>query len=204
MTTIDGPLGDRLAEPARKIATQTATTFVLLSPDRRVEAAMLPMLAYMADRLNAERYGYRISRGDLYARKTGPVVLEMAWLVDGTTSYPGWSDMVRTQDGQATLLRPVDDDYLDELSVATVDTINSTWRTFGHMTADEFRVWAGGPDGLPEWKPDGIIPLQAMMEAAGMTPEIAAQCVEEERFHEGVETTFREANLGLDHGTLPR
>lgn len=204
MTILEGPLAEKLAEPARKTVTQIAATFILLSPERRVAADMLPMLAYMADRLNAGRYGYRISRDRPYAGENGPRLVEMTWLIQGAIQYPGWEEMIAIRNGDATLLRPVDDDCLDELSVATVETINDTWRTFGHMTAEEFRTWAGGPDGLPEWKPNGVITFQAMLEATGMTPETAAHYVEEERIHQGVQATIQEAELSLDHGTLSR
>lgn len=195
--------GRTRSDPYLQDANTTAhvvAAFALQTPFRAVDAAMIPILAYMADRRHCAEHGHPILHADRASTRAGPIDVAIAALAgqsDAQTLHgdmqTAWNSMLETQGGLVRLRQGIGPEDLDELSVATWASIRATWQDFGAMNGLAFMAWSRAradlsDDPLPEWDPaaPGPIPLETMLIGTGMDATIAAECARQESDMRGV------------------
>lgn len=195
--------GRTRSDPYLQDANTTAhvvAAFALQTPFRTVNAAMIPILAYMADRRHCASHGHPILHAERASTREGPINVAVAVLA-GRSETPAlhpdmraaWSSMLETRGGLVRVREGIGEDDLDELSVASRESIDATWREFGALTDIAFMAWSRAKAGhaddpLPEWDPAdlGPIGLEAMLIGTGMDATMAAECARQESDMRGV------------------
>lgn len=186
--------------------THVVAAFALQTPFRTVDAVMIPVLAYLADREHCRRCGSPIMNAERVSTAYGPINVGVAALAShadpetiGSDASKAWTAILENRNSRIRLKPGIGEDDLDELSVAIWESIRTVWRHFGGMSLRVFLAWAGpvGKDkvgGVPEWSPtaSGPIELEDILVGTGMTKEMAVECARHER-------DMRAISLGM-HG----
>ena len=195
--------GRTRSDPYLQDANTTAhvvAAFALQTPFRTVDAKMIPVLAYMADRQHCILTGAPILHAERASTPIGPVNATVAALVSedpmlrpSDEMRAAWSSMLERRGSRIRLRPGITADDLDELSRAHWDSIEKTWQAFGTMDDVTFMTWARSRSGmiddpLAEWDPVGVgsIPIEATLMGIGMDAATAAECAQHERDMRGV------------------
>jgi len=147
----------------------------------------LMKLMYIADRISLKKHGHPITFDRMVAMEHGPVLSSVYNLTQGTIEgHPkGWEYWIHEREGHdVSARRPVDVEFLEDLSDADVDVLAETWRLVGHLDKWEIRDWTHR--NLKEWKdPQGSsmpIEYESVFTALGLSRENAEQMAE--RLHQ--------------------
>lgn len=154
---------------ARKAAQVVA--FFARQQGGMINVLKLTKLVYLADRKNIEKFDFPITWDNFVSMDHGPVDSITYDCINGMQdSADGWNEFVTDRQGyNVGLMRPVEDDDLDELSVAETGTLHEVWNQFGHMTKFQIRDWTH--ENCPEWEdPHGSsapIPFSRLLKFLG-------------------------------------
>lgn len=112
-------------------------------------------LLYLSDRNHMERFGFPITNDNYVSMPYGPVNSLSYNAMNGQIQADGWNEFIADKANYEIALRnPVDDDDLDELSDAELETLGSVWEKFGAF--DQWQIAEWTHDNCPEWEdPDG-------------------------------------------------
>lgn len=120
-----------------------------------IDVLKLVKLIYIADREFMRECGFPITNDRHVSMDHGPANSLTLGLISGNSESENWSDLVAPREGyQVGLAREIEEDDLDELSEAELDTLEAVWGDFGHMGKWEIRDWTHL--NCPEWEdPNG-------------------------------------------------
>lgn len=149
----------------------------------RLSVLKLMKLMYIADRISLQKHGHPITFDHMVSMEHGPVLSSVYNLTQGTIEgHPkGWEYWINERVGHdVAARRPVDVEFLEDLSDADVDVLAETWRLVGHLKKWEIRDWTH--KNLKEWKdPQGSsmpIEYESVFAALGHSREHAEKMAE--------------------------
>jgi uncharacterized phage-associated protein len=149
----------------------------------RMSVLKLMKLMYIADRISIQKHGHPITFDHMVSMDHGPVLSSVYNLAQGTIEgHPkGWEYWISDrEDHDVAVRRPVDVEFLEDLSDADIDVLAETWRLVGHLRKWEIRDWTH--KNLKEWKdPHGSsIPIayESVFTALGLSRERAEKMAE--------------------------
>lgn len=184
--------------------TAQMAAYLLLKRGGRMSHMKLIKLLYMADRESCDRSGFPMSGDTMVSLKYGPVLSSTLNILNGEPSSSGeWSHFIsQKQDHQVGLVKSVQEDDLDELSVADKEILDFIWDKFGSMTRWDLVKYTHDENNCPEWedpkessKPIEVVKL---FEALGNTKAEAkkkAQAIEEQS---ALEEMFYESRKSIE------
>lgn len=136
-----------------------------------INVLKLVKLVYLADRENLNRYEFPILNDQLVSMQHGPVNSATFDCINGSAQDDAdWDEFVNDRARHMVgVARAFDDDDLDELSEAELETLQHVWGEFGHMGKWEIRDWTHKH--VPEWEdPNGssyVIPYGRIFKYLG-------------------------------------
>jgi uncharacterized phage-associated protein len=183
-----------------KKAAQVIAYFAIKSPTRSLDVIKAVKLVYLADRHSIGRWGAPILMERRVSMPHGPVNSETYAHINGEydLSRSGWSDYLESRANNVLAVTPETTvAKLEELSDADIESLDATWKRFGHMNKWDLRDWTHSKANVPEWEdPNGssvTIPLERIMTAVGV--QNASEQVELLDDHMAIERMFAELRV---------
>jgi uncharacterized phage-associated protein len=140
----------------------------------------LMKLMYLAERESMEKHGFPMTGDRFVSMEHGPVLSRTLNHINGSidSARDGWDSWISDKANHTVgLVREVDPDAFDELSVADLNVLHSTWKKFGWMTKYQLRDFTHDPKNCPEWKDpnesSAPISYETVFQAVGFSPEVA-------------------------------
>jgi uncharacterized phage-associated protein len=172
------PGGTNMAFNERKVTQMAA--YLLYKRGGRMSHLKLMKLLYLADREFLRLHGMSVSGDCLVSMPHGPVLSMTLDLMDGDIeSQPGgWEDLISDKENHELALKlPIELDFLDELSKADTEVLDSIWAQFGPMSRWEIRDYTH--QHCKEWEnPHGSsrpISFETLFQVLGRSTDEARQ-----------------------------
>jgi uncharacterized phage-associated protein len=161
-----------------------------------INVLKLAKLVYLADRRNMEKYDSPISGDNFVSMDHGPVNSITYNYINGMEDQrDSWAEFIADRSGyEVGLVRPVEDEDLDQLSRAEIGTLREVWAEFGKMDRFEIRDWTH--QNCPEWEdPQGSSAPIAFERVLGfLNKPNARELAEQIRAQRFVNTVFAECD----------
>lgn len=149
--------------------------YLALQAGGRIDVLKVVKLVYLADRDSLKTWGAPILDEQHVSMPHGPVNSSTYSHLNGEHDLTacGWADYLEDQaDHVVGVVEGVTVDELDELSDADIQSLDSVWTQFKHMTKWQIRDWTHDRNNVPEWEdPSGSsrpIPLERIMTMVGI------------------------------------
>ena len=179
---------------ARKAAQVTA--FFVVRDGGSAPVLKLIKLIYLSNRKHIEKFNFPIFYDCLVSMPHGPVNSMTLNFIDGAFKDAGWDQFIGGRQGyDVTVARTFDDDALDELSDAELESLNEVWSELGHM--DRWVIRDYTHTHCPVWEdPNGSstpIPYGRLLKhLRKQNVDDLDQCIREEREIDEVFASLRE------------
>ncbi|MCY3973814.1 MAG: Panacea domain-containing protein [Candidatus Dadabacteria bacterium] len=178
----------------RKVA-EMAAYFLLKTKKGIMPHLKLMKLLYLSDRECFWQHGFSMSEDKMVSMPHGPVLSETLNLINGhrPPAPDGWDSLISDKaDHQVSVDLKVSVDDLLELSRADIETMDSVWDKFGHMSRWEIVNYTH--DHCPEWEdPEGSsrpIELDTLFKALGFSKTQAKALKEQIAEQEAIDRIF--------------
>lgn len=169
-----------------------------------INVLKLTKLVYLADRRNMEKFDSPISGDNFVSMDHGPVNSITYNYINGMEGQrDSWAEFIADRSGyQVGLVRPVEDEDLDQLSRAEIATLREVWAEFGKMDRFEIRDWTH--KNCPEWEdPQGSSAPIAFERVLGfLNKPNARELAEQIRAQRFVNAVFAECDGKLQEPVL--
>ena len=174
---------------SEKKAAEAAAYFLIRARERSANITLLKLmkLMYLAERESYEKYGFPIIGDRLVSMPHGPVLSRTLNLMNfgNSEENPDWYSLVADKSGRDMTLNAGAPDTVEgllELSDADANILESTWRKFGRMSANQLRDYTHDPRNCPEWQdPDGssvTIEVDSLLCNLGYAPDAITSIME--------------------------